>query len=109
MNSVGAQSDLALVAVGAVFHTELVQMLHKVGEGGNAKREMHFDFRLSRFFGASDDMQLLVRADAKPNVFPVLEWVGDSFESEDLLVKGCALVEIAHQNRGVVECHIRLG
>src|SRR5262249_24372343 len=87
---------------------ELVEMLHKVGERRYAKREMHFNVRLDRFLRASHDMQLLVRADAKPNVLFVLERIGDFFESEDFLIKLRALLQIADQNRGVVERHTLL-
>jgi len=64
---------------------------------------MDIDVLFCNFRGPANYVQLLVNADAKPNMSPVIERLRHSLEAEDTLVKSCASLQIAHMNSLVVK------
>ena len=102
-DSVGTGAYFAIALEVAVFHLEMVEAGHEILQRSDAEGHVNFDVMVRGLGGASDYVQLLVRAGAKPDVAAVFEGVGDFLEAHDLFVEVDALLHVTDVHCGVIQ------
>jgi len=103
VDAVGAEGDFFVAVEVAVGDMGGVEVGDEVGEGGYTEGEVQFHGVVGGSGGAGDYVQLLVGADAIPDMFVVLEGVRDALEAHDFFVEGGAFLEVLDVDGGVVE------
>jgi hypothetical protein len=67
-------------------------MSAEIGDRGYTEGEVNFDVVVRGRGGAGDNMKLAMRSDSIPDVPAIVEGLGNSFESDDLIVEIRALL-----------------
>ena len=81
----------------------LVKVSHEIGHGRDPKREMNVNVARWLISGISDDVKLLVRAYAKPNVSAVPEGIGSPCQTHHSFIELCAFLQVLYMYRRVIK------
>src|SRR3984893_17735904 len=102
-HSIRTGGNFAIPFEVAIFHLHLVEVSHKVRQRCHPESGVNVNVMPGCFRSASNYVQLLVRAAAKPDMPAVFERVGDSFEADHLFVELDTLRQVTHKHRGVIQ------
>lgn len=103
MDAVRAVGHLTVACEIAVFHLHAVETSREIGDRRHAEGKVNVNLLRHNLRGTANYMELLVSADAEPDMLIVFERVGDALEAEDLFVEVGALLQITHMDGGVIE------
>jgi len=90
----------------AVRDSQLVEMRFEIGYGGHAEGEMDLDVVLRIRGRPGHYVKLAVRSGSEPNMASIMEWFGDLFESDHVVVKVRALLQVADEHSAVIELRL---